>query len=70
MTPKEMLEQMIDEAWADFNQIASEEEEDDYGDAMLSMDRTRAEGFAEGLSSAYNLIYDEVFEPRQIVSNE
>lgn len=63
MTPQEMLKQMIDKAWAEFNEIAREEEEDDYSDAMLSMDRTRAEGYADGLSSAYSLIFDEDYLP-------
>jgi len=63
MTPQEMLKQMIDKAWTEFNEIAKEEEEDDFGDAMLSMDRTRAEGYAEGLSSAYSLIFNADYLP-------
>jgi hypothetical protein len=63
MTPQEMLKNMIQKAWAEFNDIAREEEEDDYSDAMLSMDRTRAEGYAEGLSSAYSLIFNEDYLP-------
>ena len=63
MTPQEMLKQMIDKAWAEFNEIAQEEEDGDYGDAMLSMDRTRAEGYAEGLSSAYSLIFNVDYLP-------
>ena len=65
MTPQEMLEEMIDAAWNDFAQIAKEEEEDDYSDAMLSMDRTRAEGFAEGLATAYHLVYDKQYTPKE-----
>jgi hypothetical protein len=63
MTPQEMLKNMIDKAWAEFNDIAREEEEDDYSDAMLSMDRTRAEGYAEGLSYAYSIIFNEDYLP-------
>lgn len=63
MTPQEMLKQMIDKAWIQFSEIAKEEEEDDYSDAMLSMDRTRAEGYAEGLSSAYSIIFNEEYLP-------
>jgi hypothetical protein len=63
MTPQEMLKQMIDKAWLEFAEIAKEEEEDDYGDAMLSMERTHAEGYAEGLSSAYSLIFNEEYLP-------
>ena len=40
MTPQEMLRDMIDDAWKDFSEIAKEEEEGDYSDAMLSMERT------------------------------
>jgi hypothetical protein len=63
MTPQEMLKQMIYKAWLEFSEIAKEEEEDDYSDAMLSMDRTRAEGYAEGLSSAYSIIFNEEYLP-------
>jgi hypothetical protein len=65
MTPQQMLEEMIDAAWNDFSEIAKEEEEDDYSDAMLSMDRTRAEGFAEGLATAYHLVYDKEYTPKE-----
>jgi hypothetical protein len=65
MTPQEMLEEMIDSAWNDFGMIAKEEEEDNYSDAMLSMDRTRAEGFAEGLATAYHLVYDKEYTPKE-----
>ena len=58
MSPKEMLEQMIDKATTDFLEIVREEEDGDYGDAMLSMERTQAEGFVDGLSAAYYIIYD------------
>ena len=64
MTPQEMLEQMIDKATLDFLEIAKEEEEGDYGDAMLSMERTEANGFADGLSAAYQVIFN-----REYVSN-
>ena len=65
MTPQEMLEEMIDSAWNDFSEIAKEEEDDGYSDAMLSMDRTRAEGFAEGLAAAYHLVYDKEYTPKE-----
>jgi hypothetical protein len=63
MTSQEMLEQLIDEAWQDFLTIAKEEKEDGYSDAMVSMDRTRAEGFAEGLQLAYRLVFDTDYNP-------
>ena len=36
---------------------------------MLSMDRTHAEGRAEGLSYAYFLIFDEEYRPEIEVDN-
>jgi hypothetical protein len=62
MSIKDKLKQDIDKAWDEFNVIAAEEEEDDYSDAMVSMDRTRAEGYAEGLQYAWELMYDETYE--------
>ena len=61
MTPQQMLEQMIDNATLDFSEIAKEEEDGDYGDAMLSMERTEANGFLEGLSVAYHIIFDKEY---------
>ena len=61
MTPQQMLEQMIDKATLDFLEIAKEEEDDDYSDAMQSMERTEAYGFAEGLSVAYHIIFDKEY---------
>jgi hypothetical protein len=61
MTPQEMLEQMIDKATLDFLDIAKEEEDGDFGDAMLSMERTQAEGFVDGLSAAYYIVYDKEY---------
>jgi hypothetical protein len=62
MTIKDKLKQDIHKAWDEFNAIAAEEEEDDYSDAMVSMDRTRAEGYAEGLQYAWEMMYDESYE--------
>ncbi len=63
MTPQEMLRDMIDDAWKEYTDIAKEEEDDDYSDAMVSIERSYAEGYAEALSVAYFLIYDEQYEP-------
>lgn len=70
MTPQQMLEQMIDSAWADFAEISAQEEEYGYSDAMLSMERTEARGFAEGLAVAYNLVYDKEYLPQEIAGDE
>jgi hypothetical protein len=61
VTPQQMLEQMIDKATLDFLEIAKAEEDDDYSDAMVSMERTEAYGFAEGLSVAYHVIFDKEY---------
>ena len=64
MTPQQMLEQNIENAWILFNEIVSQEEEVGFNDAELSLDRKRAEGYAEGLAYAYRLIYGEEFSPK------
>ena len=56
-----MLEEMIDKATLNFLEIAKEEEDGDYSDAMLSMERTEASGFADGLSVAYHVIFDKEY---------
>lgn len=61
MTPQQMLEQMIDKATLNFLEIAKEEEDGDYSDAMLSMERTEADGYVQGLTSAYHLIFDKEY---------
>ena len=61
MTPQQMLEQMIDKATFDFLGIVQEEEEGDYGDAMLSMERTEASGYVDGLSAAYQIIFNKEY---------
>ena len=71
MNPQEMLESMIDNAWTDFNEIAKTEEEDDYSDAMLSMERTEANGFADGLSAAYQIIFNKEYaSPVQLADSD
>ena len=45
----------------EFTEISTEEEEGDYSDAMLSMDRTRAEGRLDALGEVYALTYALAF---------
>lgn len=45
----------------ELTEISTEEEEDDYSDAMLSMDRTRAEGRLDALTELYQLTYQLSF---------
>ena len=61
MTPREMLEDMIITAWDEFHQIQKAEEEDDYSDAMLSMERTEAQGRLDAYTHLYKLTYDLSF---------
>jgi hypothetical protein len=61
MTPQEMLEQLIDKASLDFLEIAKTEEEGDFSDAMLSMERTEADGYLQGLQVAYQLVFDKEY---------
>jgi len=56
------MRESIKIALEQFSQIAQEEEDGDYSDAMLSMDRTRAEGYANGLLSAYYQVFGESYE--------
>lgn len=45
----------------EYNDLVTEEEADDYSDAMLSMDRTRAEGRMDALTELYKMTYDISF---------
>jgi hypothetical protein len=45
----------------EFNQAAAIEEENDYSDAMESMDRKYAEGILDAYASLYKLTYDLSF---------
>ena len=45
-------------AETEYNELITEEQEDDFSDAMLSMDRTRAEGRMDALTELYKLTYD------------
>ena len=48
-------------AETEYLEIEKEEREDDYSDAMLSMDRTRAEGRLDALGEVYALTYQLAF---------
>lgn len=45
----------------EFAEIATQEEEDDYSDAMLSMERTEAQGRLDAYTHLYQLTYDLSF---------
>lgn len=62
MTPKEMLQQEIDKAWAEYVELHKAEIESGYDDAMDGFERKEAEGYAMGLEAAYSLLFNEVYE--------
>lgn len=62
MTPQEKLGHLIDEAWEQYIILHKAEIESGYDDAMDSMERTEAEGYAMGLEAAYALVYDKAYE--------
>jgi hypothetical protein len=55
------LKNLILSAEQEYTEIAKQEEADDYSDAMLSMDRTRAEGRLDALVEVYGLTYQLAF---------
>ena len=55
------LKNLIYEAEKEYLEIEQEEREGDYSDAMLSMDRTRAEGRLDALADVYALTYQLAF---------
>jgi len=55
------LKNLILLAEQEFTEISTEEEEGGYSDAMLSMDRTRAEGRLDALVEIYQLTYQLAF---------
>ncbi len=62
---KEKLQSLIDSAWENFGEIVADEEAGDFSDAMLSMERTEAQGYAEGLGVAYSIIFGEDYTPKE-----
>ena len=59
MSVKDMLQQMIDDAWTQYNILHEQENATGYDDAMDGFERREAEGYAMGLEAAYVLVYDE-----------
>ena len=55
------LKNLMLEAETDYLEIEKEEREGGYSDAMLSMDRTRAEGRMDALVEVYALTYQLAF---------
>ena len=55
------LKNLMYEAEKEYIEIEEEEREGDYSDAMLSMDRTRAEGRLDALGEVYALTYQLSF---------
>ena len=55
------LKNLMLEAENDYIEIEKEEREGGYSDAMLSMDRTRAEGRLDAFTEVYQLTYQLAF---------
>ena len=55
------LKNLMLEAETEYLEIEKEEREGGYSDAMLSMDRTRAEGRLDALTEVYSLTYQLAF---------
>jgi hypothetical protein len=55
------LKNLMLEAENDYIEVEREEREGGYSDAMLSMDRTRAEGRMDALAEVYALTYQLAF---------
>ena len=63
------LKNLMLEAETDYLEIEKEEREGDYSDAMLSMDRTRAEGRLDALGEVYALTYALAFAISDRIKN-
>ena len=62
VSPQNILQFKIKEAYEEWVEVAKEEIDNDYGDAMQSMERAEATGYLNGLEVAYTLIFGEVYE--------
>ena len=63
------LKNLMLEAENDYIEIEKEEREGDYSDAMLSMERTRAEGRMDALVEVYALTYQLAFAINDRIKN-
>jgi len=63
------LKNLMLEAENDYTEIEAEEREGGYSDAMLSMDRTRAEGRMDALVEVYALTYQLAFAISDRIKN-
>jgi hypothetical protein len=61
VSEKEYLKLLIQKAWEDFNDLAKAEEEAGFEDEMITMDKARAQGYADGLSVAFQHVFKEQF---------
>jgi hypothetical protein len=63
------LKNLMLEAETDYIEIEAEEREGGYSDAMLSMERTRAEGRMDALVEVYALTYQLAFAINDRIKN-
>jgi len=62
LSPKDIMEAMIDSAQITFLEAEKLEESHDYEDAMESMERTEADGYVNGLQSAYKVYFGDFYD--------
>lgn len=62
LSPKNVLQFKIQEAYAEYVDIAKEEIQEDFSDIMQSMERTEATGYLNGLEVAYTIVFGEVYD--------
>lgn len=63
---KDLLRSKIQEAWQEYHDLHRAEAETGYDNAMDGFERKEAEGFALGLTVAYELIYNEFVEDESL----
>lgn len=67
---KQNLENAIEQAWIDYNNIFAHEIESGYDDAMDMAERREAEGYATGLGVAYFMTYNNYYEVKTEICDE
>lgn len=62
LSHKEIMESMIDSAQLIFLEAEKIEADNDYEDALESMERCEADGYVNGLQSAYKVFFGDFYE--------
>jgi hypothetical protein len=61
VSKQDIMKAVIDEAYGEWVEVAKEEIDDNYGDAMKSMERCETTGRLEGLQEAYFIFFNESY---------